>query len=156
MNAPQEVRVFQKGSWLDNFDRSTMMGDSSDGNKSVAADGSSDPATARALLLESDGSIASLHDQATSSESNQTGRGNIDDSVETHFVSLVHAGGALYELDGRKRGPVRHGPTSPATLLRDACRVVQEFMERDPGELRFTILALAPNKNRMGGQEDSP
>ncbi len=29
------------------------------------------------------------------------------------------------------------------TLLQDACRVVKEFMERDEGEMRFTITALA-------------
>jgi ubiquitin carboxyl-terminal hydrolase L3 len=143
MNAPQHVRVFQNGSWLENFDRSTTLGAADDG----AATTKKDPATARALLLESDGSIASLHDQATSSESNQTGRGNLDDNVETHFVAMVHVDGTLYELDGRKKGPVNHGPTTPSGLLRDACRIVQEFMDRDPGELRFTILALAP-KNR--------
>lgn len=50
--------------------------------------------------------------------------------------------GSLYELDGRKRFPINHGPSSPDTLLADACRVVQQFMERDPGEMRFTIVAL--------------
>lgn len=44
--------------------------------------------------------------------------------------------GVLYELDGRKEGPVPHGPTSSATLLQDACAVVKQFMDRDPGELR--------------------
>lgn len=44
--------------------------------------------------------------------------------------------GVLYELDGRKEGPVPHGSTSSATLLQDACAVVKQFMDRDPGELR--------------------
>ena len=30
-----------------------------------------------------------------------------------------------------------------STLLADACKVVKQFMARDPGELRFTIVALA-------------
>ena len=78
--------------------------------------------------------------------------------------------GHLYELDGRKRFPINHGATTPATLLlvrplhdslhvvvaqrcslpscrvspQDACRVIQGFMARDEGEMRFTITALAP------------
>lgn len=44
--------------------------------------------------------------------------------------------GVLYELDGRKEGPVPHGLTSSDTLLQDACAVVKQFMHRDPGELR--------------------
>jgi hypothetical protein len=50
--------------------------------------------------------------------------------------------GDLYELDGRKRFPINHGPTSESTLLEDACRVIKGFMERQPGEVRFTMVAL--------------
>lgn len=65
--------------------------------------------------------------------------------VETHFICFIHKDGHLYELDGRKSSPINHGATSPATLLSDACAVVRQFMARDEGELRFTILALGPN-----------
>lgn len=70
-------------------------------------------------------------------------------SVKKYYVSPVyifcsHINGHIYELDGRKRFPINHGTSSPESLLPDACRVIREFMERDPGELRFTILALAP------------
>lgn len=60
-----------------------------------------------------------------------------------HFVALVHKNGVLYELDGRKSGPISHGPTNPETLLEDAARVCKEFMSRDPEEVCFTVLALA-------------
>lgn len=46
-------------------------------------------------------------------------------------------------LDGRKPYPINHGASSKDTLLEDACRVVKEFMARDPEEVRFTIVALA-------------
>ena len=89
-----------------------------------------------------------MHDEATSDTTmNQTSRGNIEDKVETHFVSIVHVNGELVELDGRKDGPIRHGPTTEMSLLKDACqKVVKKFMERDPDEVRFTILALAPSQ----------
>lgn len=45
-------------------------------------------------------------------------------------------------LDGRKAFPINHGPTSADTLLEDACNVVKKFMERDPEEVKFTIVAL--------------
>ena len=106
----------------------------------------------RAELLESDSVIATLHDAATSSHENQTSRGNLDDDVITHFIAFVCGpDGVLYELDGRKGQPIPHGSTGFGTLLSDACRVIQEqFMARDPNELRFTILALAPNQE--GGE----
>jgi ubiquitin carboxyl-terminal hydrolase L3 len=44
--------------------------------------------------------------------------------------------------DGRKAFPINHGPTSADTLLEDACKVVRQFMERDPEEVKFTIVAL--------------
>ena len=85
-----------------------------------------------------------MHDDATSHESNQTDRGDLTDTVETHFVALSNVGGTLYELDGRKDAPIDHGETSDGTFLKDACKVVKAYMDRDPGDLRFTIVALAP------------
>lgn len=47
--------------------------------------------------------------------------------------------------DGRKEFPINHGPSSAETILEDACKVVRAFMERDPEELKFTIVALCKN-----------
>jgi ubiquitin carboxyl-terminal hydrolase L3 len=139
LNAPEPLNTFQKDSWLETFQ--------ADCPKSLSP-------VEKAERLEKDEQVAKLHDQATSSEDNQTNRGNLDDDVDTHFIALVACQDKLYELDGRKDGPVLHGPTTPATLLKDACRVVQKFMERDPGEMRFTILALAPKTSQNGGFYD--
>lgn len=39
--------------------------------------------------------------------------------------------GELVELDGRRAGPVAHGPTSEASLLADTAKVVREqFIQR--------------------------
>lgn len=61
-----------------------------------------------------------------------------------HFISFVGIDGCLYELDGRKSGPVNHGPTTPETLLQDAAKVIQLFMARDPDDVHFNIVALGP------------
>ena len=130
LNTPEPIRSFiQPNSWLAKFQEDTPI--------------PLDPVE-KAQRLEDDSKIASLHEEATSSETNQTSRGNLEDRIITHFVALVSIDGHLYELDGRKEGPVQHGVTSPTTLLQDSCRVVKKFMERDPCEMRFTILALAP------------
>lgn len=96
----------------------------------------------KAELLESNNEIATMHDQATSSTENATSRGDINDKVITHFIALVDHQGTLYECDGRKKAPISHGPTTD--LLIDSCKVIKQFMARDPDEIRFTILALAP------------
>jgi ubiquitin carboxyl-terminal hydrolase L3 len=131
MNTNDALRTFESSSWLHEF--------ANDCPKPL------DPVR-KAELLEGDTKIAQLHDEATASESNSTNRGNIDDDIITHFVALVNVNNQLYELDGRKEGPVLHGDTSEATLLQDACKVAKMFMERDPEEVRFTILALAPKQ----------
>merc|ERR1712150_107195 len=101
---------------------------------------------AKAERLEGDNEIERMHESATSSEANQTNRGSLDDAIITHFVALVNVGGGLYEMDGRKDGPIHHGKTTTETFLADSCRVIEQFMKRDPGELRFTIMALAPTQ----------
>ncbi|CAN0101751.1 unnamed protein product [Ectocarpus sp. 13 AM-2016] len=86
--------------------------------------------------------LEEVHEEAAQGgQSDQIAR---EEKINTHFVCLTEMDGTLYELDGRKESPVPHGSTSPATLLQDACAVVKQFMDRDPGELRFTIVALAP------------
>lgn len=132
LNAPEALRAFPQDSWLYGFQQETPK--------------VLDPVR-KAEILEGDEKIATHHDEATSSEGNQTDRGNIDDRLITHFVALVNVNDTLYELDGRKEGPVNHGKTSATTLLQDACGVVKQFMSRDPEEMRFTILALAPKQD---------
>lgn len=131
MNSPEAIRIFGQDSWLSKFAEDTPIPLSP---------------VAKADRLEEDAKIARLHDDATSSVANATSRGSLDDKVLTHFIALVCVDGKLFELDGRKDGPICHGSTSQATLLKDACQVVKKFMSRDPDEMRFTITALAPKQ----------
>ena len=73
------------------------------------------------------------------------GQSAVVDDTHLHFLALVQGiDGQLWELDGRKAAPIPHGPTSPATLLADAVRVIKEFMARDPSSVRFAMVSLGP------------
>lgn len=133
-NIPDSLKVaaISENSWLDKFYNACPTSMSS---------------IEKAEVLENDDEIATKHDAATQDSQNQTGRGQLEDKLETHFVALVNVNGKVYELDGRKEKPVCHGDTKEETFLKDAASVVQKFMNRDPGEMRFTILAFAPTQN---------
>ncbi|KAJ3316566.1 Ubiquitin carboxyl-terminal hydrolase isozyme L3 [Blyttiomyces sp. JEL0837] len=94
----------------------------------------------RAQGLESDMDLAQIHE-----ESSMEGQSHVpdrDEDVDLHFVSFVGVDGSLYELDGRKPWPVNHGKCED--LLVDAVKVVKTFMEREPDQLNFTVIALTP------------
>ncbi|XP_072763913.1 ubiquitin carboxyl-terminal hydrolase isozyme L3 [Anoplolepis gracilipes] len=98
----------------------------------------------RGEYLENAQEIIDTHME--SAQEGQTEAPTEDMEVYHHFVAFVHKDGSLYELDGRKLFPINHGPTTPETLLDDATRVCKEFMERDPTEVRFTVVALAASE----------
>ncbi|XP_059491215.1 ubiquitin carboxyl-terminal hydrolase isozyme L3 [Neocloeon triangulifer] len=94
------------------------------------------------LLLKAD-AIANIHKELA-----LTGQSEAPDAtqpVNFHFVALVHVDGGLYELDGSKSFPINHGDTTPETFLEDAAVVCRKYMERDPENVNFTIVALAAN-----------
>lgn len=78
-------------------------------------------------------------------EAAREGSSAIPQNVNLHFVCFVRGSdGVLYELDGRKKGPVAHGKTEPEALLADVVRVTREFMARDPDNVNFNLIALGP------------
>ena len=64
--------------------------------------------------------------------------------VNTHFAAFVGKNGCVFELDGRKDGPINHGPyASPETFAVTALQAIQsEFMDKDPGQMEFAMLAV--------------
>ncbi len=95
----------------------------------------------RARALEEDDTLDDAHADAAS-----LGQTVADSTAEVdlHFICFVHVDGGLYELDGRRPGPLRHGDGSAETLLRDAMAVIKrEFVDRSE-ELQFNVIALAP------------
>ena len=90
--------------------------------------------------------IKTLCYKATSEECTETSYVSLDDKIIGHFITMVHIDRGLYELDGQKYGPVRHGGTTQDSLLEDECKVAEEFMKHDPDSWCFTIMALVPKK----------
>ncbi|KAI0565281.1 Ubiquitin carboxyl-terminal hydrolase 1 [Gracilaria domingensis] len=115
-------------------------------------------ASQRAVKLQEDDALDSIHEEFAQDlwlitdlaldvwlkQQGQTSAPSADEKVGVHFVCFVERDGTLYELDGRKDYPVKHGPSTPATVLQDtACVIKEKFMALDPAENRFTILALS-------------
>ncbi|XP_075230275.1 ubiquitin carboxyl-terminal hydrolase [Lycorma delicatula] len=94
----------------------------------------------RGELLQNALGIINTHKEIA--QEGQTEAPEPTDPVNFHFVAFVHKDGDLFELDGRKEFPINHGSTTPDNLLEDAAKVVRQYMERDPDDLHFTLVAL--------------
>ena len=101
----------------------------------------------RGMALHHASEMQELSDATAAS--GQTEGAGTDDAQGQHFITFVPFAGQLYELDGRtfdEQGvafPVCHGPTSDATFLLDAAKVIrEEFMARDPTSINFNVTAL--------------
>jgi ubiquitin carboxyl-terminal hydrolase L3 len=97
----------------------------------------------RGKLLEQDKDIIEIH-QSLAVEG-QTEAPEAESSVLFHFVALTKVGDELLELDGAKNFAISHGKTTDDSFPADAAAVCKKFMSRDEKELRFTVMAIAPN-----------
>ncbi|KAF4374770.1 hypothetical protein CsatB_004302 [Cannabis sativa] len=120
-NITSEIKL-NDGSFLDKFYKSTA---------------SMDPLE-RARYLENDREMEVAHSIAATA-----GETEASDNVNTHFICFTCVDGVLYELDGRKTGPISHGASSPSTLLQDAAKVIQGMIQKNPDSLDFNVIALS-------------
>jgi ubiquitin carboxyl-terminal hydrolase L3 len=92
-------------------------------------------------IFENNDELKEKHVSAT-----EEGQTNVNEHQDTcnHFIAFVEKGGYIYELDGRKKRPVNHGPTSAETFLQDACLVAKGFMDREPENVNAGLIVLAP------------
>lgn len=97
----------------------------------------------RGKILENDLAFTETHHELA--QEGQT-TANPEEQVNHHFIALVNKDGELYELDGRKSFPIKHGATNEETFLEDAAKICKTFMARDPDEVRFTVIALTPTQ----------
>ncbi|KAI4244564.1 MAG: hypothetical protein LQ352_006783 [Teloschistes flavicans] len=105
-----------------------------------------DPAS-RAKLLETSPAIARAH--ASAAAQGDTAAPNAEDNVDLHFVAFVKsAKNNLWELDGGRKGPLNRGQLSDAddALSEEALDLgVRKFLKREGGDMRFSLVALAPS-----------
>lgn len=103
-----------------------------------------DPAQ-RAQLLEQTPELADAHKDAATQGA--TSAPDAQDDVDLHYVCFVKGSdGALWELDGRRRGPIRLGELRPdEDVLSDKGLALGalKFLERGGADLRFSAVALA-------------
>lgn len=72
--------------------------------------------------------------------------GHRDDGL-FHFVGYVNIQGEIYELDGLKDYPIRHGPArSQEEFAERLPEVIQRRIAKYDDELRFSLLAITNNK----------
>lgn len=120
-NITSEIKLVE-GSFLERFFTSTAkMGPSE-----------------RAAFVENDREMEVAHSVAATA-----GETEASDNVDTHFICFTCVDGQLYELDGRKAGPISHGASSPSTLLRDAAKVIQQIILKNPESINFNVISFS-------------
>ncbi|KAK0643578.1 hypothetical protein B0T16DRAFT_459707 [Cercophora newfieldiana] len=99
----------------------------------------------RARLLEGEEALARAHKAAA--ERGDTAAPGAEDDVELHYVCFVKGGdGRLWELDGRRKGPLERGRLGEGEdVLSEKALTLGplKFLEREGADLRFSCVALA-------------
>ncbi|ELU44610.1 ubiquitin carboxyl-terminal hydrolase, family 1 domain-containing protein [Rhizoctonia solani AG-1 IA] len=106
----------------------------------------------RGKLLEETTLFAKAHiDAATSGQSAVPAPDRLD--TDLHFTCFVIAPSPetkekrLIELDGRRAGPIDHGPSEQDKLLEDVAKIVKERYISVSSSINFSMLSLGPHDN---------
>ncbi|KAJ6113807.1 Ubiquitin carboxyl-terminal hydrolase isozyme L3 [Penicillium sp. IBT 18751x] len=104
---------------------------------------------ARADLLYDSKALESAH--ANAAKLGDTAAPEAEDSVDLHFVAFVKADGQLWELDGRRKGPLARGALGEDedALSEKALGLgVRRFLSTEATggnpDLRFSLVSLGP------------
>lgn len=105
----------------------------------------------RAELLYKSKSLESAH--ASAAQLGDSTAPEAEVAVDLHFVAFIKAqNGDLWELDGRRKGPLKRGTLGPEddVLSEKGQQLgVQAFLKREEeaggGELRFSVVMLGPS-----------
>jgi ubiquitin carboxyl-terminal hydrolase L3 len=105
----------------------------------------------RADLLYNSQALERAHQNAA--VEGQSAAPDAEDNIDLHYVCFVKdEKNNLWEMDGRRKGPLNRGPLGPDddVLSEKALDLgVRKFLKREEeaggGELRFSLITLAPN-----------
>ncbi|TPX10529.1 uncharacterized protein E0L32_008579 [Thyridium curvatum] len=99
----------------------------------------------RSKLLETNESLAKAHHSAATQ--GDTKAPDAQDDVDLHYVCFVKTeDGTLWELDGRRKGPLARGKLeSDEDVLSQKALLwgPKKFLEREGADMRFSCVALA-------------
>ena len=99
----------------------------------------------RAKILETNNALSRAHFSAASQ--GDTAAPAAEDDVDLHYVCFVKTeDGTLWELDGRRKGPLARGQleSNEDVLSQKALTLGPlKFLEREGGDMRFSCVALA-------------
>lgn len=112
-------------------------------NQFIYATQNSNPAQRGAYLEHGDGASSLERIHAEAAHTGDTRSPSVDEEINLHFVAFVEFCGNIWELDGRKAGPVNHGQVDKNHLLQNVAQVIKkEYIEKSDS-LDFNIMALA-------------
>lgn len=105
----------------------------------------------RADLLHESEALESAHQSAATA--GDTAAPSAQASIDLHFVCFTKSrANRLWELDGRRKGPIDRGLLSADEDLLSAKALelgVKSFLKREEaaggGDMRFSLVALGPN-----------
>lgn len=87
------------------------------------------------------GTLHELHGEAA--QRGDTRAPGVDDEIDLHFVAFVEKDGVVWELDGRRAGPIQRGAVEGG-LMQSVARVVrEEYIAKRDGDISFNVMALA-------------
>ncbi|GLT91108.1 hypothetical protein SLE2022_090150 [Rubroshorea leprosula] len=89
----------------------------------------------RGVFLENDREMKVAHSLAATA-----GETEASENVDTHIICFTWK---LYELDGRKSGPIPHGASLPDSLVQDAVKFIQRMIQKHPGSLNYKVIAIS-------------
>ena len=106
------------------------------------------PEAIGSYLEEGRGCSEALHGlHGRAAQEGDTAAPGADDEINLHFVAFVEKGGVLWELDGRRAGPVQRGPVVDG-LMGSVARVVKEvYVGGANGDIHFSLIALARSRD---------